>query len=153
MWNRWRLLNWNPIRFFQTSGSAHQESRSLNPGYQVPDQIPKVFSKLTKPETFFLKLSHRASENRGLRPRRDLKRCTNPPGYTHHMPEWRFVPEIQRKTDERTARWHRCKRQCRTAMGCGNRSKDPDKQPAGITVTWRRLRLRLQKVNGNYSNE
>lgn len=112
-----------------------------------------VFSKSMNPETFFQKLSHRASENKGLRPRRDLKRCRNPPGYTDPMPERHFVPEFRRKMEKRTAEWQWCKNQCLKAMGCRYRSKDPEMQPAGITVTCRRLRLRLQKVNGNYSNE
>lgn len=35
MWKRKGLLNWNRIRFGQTSGSACQESRSLNEGMKV----------------------------------------------------------------------------------------------------------------------
>jgi len=30
MWKRQKFLNWNPIRFIQTLGTAHQASRSLN---------------------------------------------------------------------------------------------------------------------------
>jgi len=37
MWNRKRFLNWNPIRFGQTSGTAHQESRSPGKWTAVQD--------------------------------------------------------------------------------------------------------------------
>jgi len=93
-----------------------------------------MFRKSTNPETFFLRLSHRASEKKGLGPKVAETACR----FLRELPsgpERHFVPEVRLKTDKRTAGRFCCNRQNPKAMGCKTRSSDRELQPARITVT------------------
>jgi hypothetical protein len=65
MWRRKRLLKWNKLRFGQTLGSAHQESRSLN----KRNFAFKMFSKSAKTGNDLSMIESQGTENEGLRPR------------------------------------------------------------------------------------
>jgi hypothetical protein len=63
MWRRKRLLNWNTIRFGQTLGSAHQESRSLS----WMNFAFKMFSKSMQTGNVLSTIESQGTENEWLR--------------------------------------------------------------------------------------
>jgi len=90
MWNRKRLLNWNPIRFGQTSGTAHQESRSPGKWTTVQDtrQIDETGNVLS------------TIQSQGRQKKTSFGTWfsatdPNPPGNDISEPEGRFVPEAR----------------------------------------------------------
>ena len=147
MWNRKRLLSWSTIRFGQTFGTAHQESRS--PGKWTPVQDTRQIDETGNVLSTI--------QSQGIRRKRASARnflsWSGSFGKRHQQPEGHFVPEV--RSQERT------KGQPEGHAVTGITRKPWVEYPglvsgnsAGqITVTWRCARLRLQTVNGNYSSE
>ena len=145
MWKRKVLLNWNIIRFGQTSGPAHQESRSLNKGTLVPD-VQQV------------------SENR----KRSFKDWV-----TGLQRKRASAPDYLKLTAISSGKWHQSLKDTSSRKSASKRTKgqlegsaltgktgkpwvakpgfDQELRPVKITVTWHCEQLRLQTVDGNYS--